>query len=93
MIRPLNDNVVVKLLEAEQDTSSLIVIPDAASNQYAIVLAAGPGLLLANGSRVGLEVKAGDKVLLNPARKYTPTTIDGEKVVFVREAEILAVIE
>jgi chaperonin GroES len=50
----------------------------------------GNGRLLENGTRVPLDVKAGDRVLLG---KYSGTelTIDGEDVVVVREDEVLAV--
>ena len=65
MIRPLNDRVLIKRLEAEQKTAGGILIPDNAKEKPAegLVVAVGNGKLLDNGQRLSIAVKEGDKVL------------------------------
>ena len=69
-VRPLEDRVLIKPLEAEERTSGGIVLPDTAKEkqQRGSVVAVGSGKLLENGERAGLSVKAGDTVVfgINP---------------------------
>ncbi len=89
---PLDDRIVVQRLEAEKTTEGGIVLPDAAREkpQQAKVVAVGPGRMLDDGSRAGLDVKKGDTVLIG---KYqgTEITIDGEEYVFLKAEDLLAV--
>ncbi|MGA7689420.1 MAG: co-chaperone GroES, partial [Jiangellales bacterium] len=65
-IKPLEDRVLVKTLDAEQTTASGLVIPDTAKEkpQEGEVLAVGPGRWDEDGeNRVPLDVSVGDKVL------------------------------
>ena len=57
-IKPLEDRIVVKPLEAEQTTASGLVIPDTAKEkpQEGEVLAIGPGRIDDNGNRFPLDV-------------------------------------
>jgi chaperonin GroES len=93
-VRPLNDRVLVKRLDAEQKTAGGIIIPDTAKEkpQQGEILAVGPGALNDDGTRTPLEVKAGDRVLFS---KYAGTEIKagGEEQIFMRESDILAVFE
>lgn len=93
-VRPLNDRVLVKRLDAEQKTAGGIIIPDTAKEkpQEGEVLAVGSGRLNDDGTRTPLEVKAGDRVLFS---KYAGTEIKvgGEEQIFMRESDILAVFE
>ena len=52
MIRPLQDRVLVKRVEAEETTAAGIIIPDTAKEkpQEGEVVAVGPGKRLDNGS-------------------------------------------
>jgi len=90
---PLDDRIVVQRLEAEETTEGGIVLPDTAREkpQQAKVVAVGPGRMLDDGSRVGLDVKKGDTVLIG---KYqgTEITIDGEEYVFLKAEDLLAVL-
>ena len=57
------------------------------------VIAAGPGKLDDNGNRVSMEVKVGDRVLY---AKYAGTEIKlegDEKVLILKESDVLALIE
>lgn len=93
MIKPLNDRVVVKVLEGEETTRGGIVLPDTAKEkpQKGEVVAVGPGAVRDDGSRTAPEIQAGDKVLF---AKYagTEVKIDGEEYLILREADILAVV-
>ena len=64
-IKPLEDRIVIKQLEAEQVTASGLVIPDTAKEkpQEGEVVAVGPGRIDDNGNRVPLDVAVGDTVI------------------------------
>ncbi|KDN13463.1 MAG: co-chaperone GroES [Snodgrassella sp.] len=93
-IRPLNDRVVVKRLEAEEKTASGIVLPGSAAEKPDMgeVLAVGNGKLLKNGDRQKLDVKVGDKVIFG---KYSGQTVkvDGEELLVMREEDIFGIVE
>ena len=93
-IKPANDRILVLRTESEQKTAGGIIIPDSAKEkpQEGKVVAAGPGKLGNDGKRVALEVKEGDRVLFS---KYAGTEIklDGVEHVFMREEDILGVLE
>ncbi len=89
-LTPLGDRIVVRSIEAEQVTSSGLVIPDTAQErpQRGVVLAVGSGRL-EDGKRVPLEVAEGDEVIYS---KYggTEITMDGEDLLILRESDVLA---
>ena len=89
---PLGERVVVKPSEGEQTTKGGIYLPDTAKEkpQEAEVVAVGPGQL-DGGTRIALEVKAGDKVLIG---KYSGTEVkvDGDDYLIMREDDILAIV-
>ena len=93
-IRPLNDRVLVVRVEEEQKTAGGIVIPDTAKEkpQEGKIIAAGPGKMGDDGKRTPLNVKKGDKILFS---KYAGTEIklDGIEHIFMKEDDILGVIE
>ena len=91
--RPLHDRVVVRRLEQEEKTAGGIIIPDTAKEkpQEGKVVAVGAGRR-EDGKVIGLDVKAGDRVLFG---KYSGTEIklDGEDHLILREEDILGVVE
>jgi chaperonin GroES len=93
-LKPLADRVIVKQSEAEEKTKSGILLPDAAKEKptKGKVIAAGPGRLDDNGKRMELGVKTGDTVYYG---KYSGTDVevDGEKLVILRESDILGILE
>ena len=93
-IKPMNDRVLVTRVEEEQKTAGGIIIPDTAKEkpQEGKVVAVGPGKRDEGGSRIPLEVKAGDRILFG---KYAGTEIkiDGEEQIFMREDDILAILD
>ena len=93
-LKPLGDRVVVNPIEQDEVTSGGIMLPDTAKEkpQKGEILAVGPGGRNDSGERVELDVKVGDTVLY---AKYAGTEIklDGEKVLVLRESDILAIVE
>src|SRR5215471_13408245 len=76
VIKPLEDRVVVRPLDAEQTTASGLVIPDTAKEkpQEGEVIAVGPGRFDDAGTkRVPMDVKVGDVVLYS---KYGGTEVN-----------------
>ena len=93
-IKPLEDRLVVKSLEAEQTTASGLVIPDTAKEkpQEGEVLAVGPGRWNEDGDeRVPLDVKVGDKVIFS---KYGGTEVKygGEEYLILSARDVLAIV-
>ncbi len=90
-LRPLDDRVVVKPVEAEERTAGGIVLPDTAKEkpQRGKVVYVGPGKLLDNGQRGSLSVAIGDEVIYG---KYSGTDVEleGDDVKILRETDILA---
>ena len=93
-IKPLEDRIVVKALEAATTTASGLVIPDSAKEkpQEGEVLAVGPGRIDDKGNRVPLDVAVGDKVIYS---KYGGTEVkyDGQEYLLLNARDILAVVE
>jgi len=93
-IKPMNDRVLVLRVAEEQKTAGGIIIPDTAKEkpQEGKVVSTGPGKVGDDGKRVALEVKKGDRILFS---KYAGTEIkiDGVEHVFMREDDILGVLE
>ena len=92
-IKPLEDRIVVTVLESEQTTASGIVIPDTAKEkpQEGTVLAVGPGRF-ENGQRLPLDIKEGDTVIFS---KYGGTEIKlgAEEYLILSARDVLAVVE
>ena len=94
-IKPLEDRIVVKPLEAEQTTASGLVIPDTAKEkpQQGEVLAVGPGRRSEQtGEIIPLDVKVGDTVVYS---KYggTEITSGGEDLLILTSRDVLAIVK
>ncbi len=92
-LKPLNDTVVLKQLDAEEKTKSGIIIATKAQEkpQMAEVVAVGPGGVV-DGKEVVMQVKVGDKVIF---KKYAGDEIklDGEEYIFAKQSALLSVVE
>lgn len=92
-VKPLGDRVVIKMVEAEETTTSGIILAGSAKEkpQIAEVLAVGPGGVI-DGKEIVMELKVGDRVLMS---KYAGTEVklDGEELTILRQSEILAIVE
>ncbi len=94
MIKPLNDRVLIKMVEAEETTKSGIILSSGSQEkpQIAEVVAVGPGGLDENGKKIEMQVKKGDKVITS---KYSGTEVkyEGTEYIIVRQSDILATVE
>ncbi|MCB0722166.1 MAG: co-chaperone GroES [Ignavibacteriae bacterium] len=92
-LKPLQDRILVKPMEAEETTSSGIIIPDTAKEKpmKGEIVAVGSGKVTEDGKSIPMELKVGDKVLYG---KYSGTeiTIDNVEYLIMRESDVYAII-
>lgn len=92
-LQPLGDRVVIKQLEAIEQTKSGIVLAGTAKEkpQEAEVVAVGPGGVI-DGKEVKMEVSIGDKIIYS---KYagTEVKIENEEYIIVKQNDILAIVK
>jgi chaperonin GroES len=93
-VKPLGDRVVVRRNASEEKTTGGILLPDSAKDkpQRGVVLAVGNGKLLKDGSRRGLQVKEGDKVLFTSWAGDEFKEKEGH-ILLMREEDILAILD
>lgn len=93
-IRPLGDRLLVEPIEAEETTTSGLLLPETAKEkpQQGMVLAAGEGRRDDDGDRIEMDVKVGDRILF---AKYAGTEIklDGKKLLIMKESDVLGIIQ
>jgi len=93
-VRPLHDRLIIQRLEEGEQKVGGIIIPDSAREkpQQGKVIAAGSGKSKDDGTRIPLDVKAGDLILFG---KYSGQEIklDGEEYIIMREDEVLGVVD
>jgi chaperonin GroES len=93
-IKPLEDRIVIKQVEAEQTTASGLVIPDTAKEkpQEGEVVAVGPGRFNEDGDgRIPMDVSVGDKVIYS---KYGGTEVKygGDEFLILSARDVLAIL-
>lgn len=90
---PLEDRVVVQVIEQEEKTSSGIVLPDTAKEkpQKGTILAVGPGRYDESGKLLPMPVKKGDVVVF---AKYAGTEIklNGEDYLVMRVSDLIGIL-
>lgn len=94
-LKPLNDYLLIEPLKEEEITKGGIVIPETAREERPIkgkVIAVGPGKLNDKGERMPMTIKEGQVVIF---KKYAPdeVKIEDKEYYFVREDDVLAIIE
>jgi chaperonin GroES len=95
-VRPVGDRVLVEPVDEKPEKTKKggIIIPDTAKEKpmESVVVAVGTGKTGDDGKKLFLEVKKGDRVLVN---KYGGTEIklDGKEYRIFNSDDILAVIE
>ncbi len=92
-IEPLGDKIVVKRLEAVETTAGGIVLPESAKEKptQGKVLSVGAGKMLDDGSRGGLQVAEGDRVLFS-SYSGSEIDVDGETLLIMSENDVLAIL-
>lgn len=93
-LKPLGSRVVVEPVEQEEVTAGGIVLPETAKEkpQKGKVLSIGPGERDDDGERIPMDVSVGDTVLY---AKYAGTEIkvEGQKLLILKESDLLAIVE
>ncbi len=93
-LRPLQDRVLIRRVDAEAKTAGGIFIPDAVQEKplEGEVVAIGPGARNKDGALLPMGVKPGDRVLFG---KWSGTEVklDGEELMIMSEADIMGVLE
>ena len=93
MIRPLNDNVLIKKENLENKTASGIILSTNENKQenIGVVVAVGEGKVV-DGKREPMTVKKNDRVIFD---KYSTTEAkyQNEEYLLIAESKILAIVE
>ena len=87
-LKPMADNILLKQNEAEETTSSGIILATTTKEKPAIyeVVSAGPGT-----KDVEMLIKAGDKVVVSQFAG-TEIKLDGTDYKFVKQDDVLAIV-
>ena len=92
-IRPLHDRILVTRVEAQEQARGGIIIPDSAKEkpQEGTVVAVGSGRVNEDGTRITMDVQAGDRILFG---KYSgaEVTVENDDYVIMREDDVLAIL-
>jgi chaperonin GroES len=91
IIKPLEDKVIVKpVVEQEKTSASGLIIQSLKEEKPSegIVIAVGPGIIFANGTRLEIDLKPGDRVTYS---KFSGTEFEGYLILPYKD--IFAVIE
>ena len=90
-LEALFDAVIVKPIEAEEQTFGNIIVPDMGKekNEFGEVVAVGSGRATISGTLVPTILKVGDKVVL-PTMGFTKLPFDGEEFYVGPENQVLA---
>ena len=93
-LRPLQDRVLIRRVDAETKTAGGIFIPDNVQEKpvEGEIVAVGPGSRGDDGKLVPMDVKPGDRVLFG---KWSGTEVklDGEELMIMKESDIMGVLE
>jgi chaperonin GroES len=90
---PLNDNILIEKIEAENKTTAGLYIPDSAKerSQLAKVISVGPGRRNDDGSRQEMSVEKGDKIIYRDYSEHK-LKLEGIEMMIVKESDILAIV-
>jgi chaperonin GroES len=92
-LQPLHDRIVVQRIDEGEVRRGGLIIPDSAKEkpQEGKVLAVGNGTVTEDGTKIPLDVKAGDRVLFG---KYSgnEVTLDGEEYLIMKEDDVLGIL-
>jgi len=94
MFKPINDNVIIKPVDAQDVTHGGVIIPDTSQEAtlLAEVVAKGPGAVLMDGKRHDMQVVVGDTVVY---AKFGAKKLDhkGDEYLICKEADLLTIIQ
>ena len=95
MLKPLNNHVVLEVVEVELTTASGIILSREAakpSHSEGVILAVGEGRILDNGQRLPLDIMVGQRVIYN-GFGWNKVNHQGKDLVIVSSEDILAIVE
>jgi len=94
MFKPINDNVIIKPIDAQDVSHGGVIMPDTSqeATMQAEIVAHGPGAVLLDGKRHSMQVKVGDVVVY---AKFGAKKLEheGEEDMTCKEADLLTIIE
>ena len=92
--KPIGDRLAIELKESDEKTAGGIIIPDSAQEKpsQGVILSVGEGARDDKGNRIPLELKPGQTVLFGKWAG-TEVTIDGKKIMIIKESDVMGVIE
>ncbi len=93
-IKPLNDRILVKRLEAEDKTEGGIILPDTAKEKpnQGKVIAVGEGAKDKDGKRIPVQLSVGDRILFS-SYAGTDLKLENKEYIILREDDVYGVIE
>ena len=93
-IKPLNERIIVRRLEAAEESEGGILLPDAAQEKprEGEVVSVGEGRLLESGDRAAMQLSVKDRVIFG-SYAGTEVKFDGDDLLIMSEDDVLAVIE
>lgn len=96
-MRPIGDNILVRLVPVEKTSPGGIALPDMVEDHQrhyreGVVVTLGVGRVLEDGTHAPFEVALGDKVFVS---HYMGTDVDvgGIAHILVREEDVLCAVE
>ena len=95
MLKPLNNHVVLEVVEVELTPASGIILSREAakpSHSEGVILVVREGRILDNGQRLPLDVMVGQRVIYN-GFGGTKVNHQGKDLVIVSSEDILAIVE
>ena len=93
-IQPVADYCLIERLPDEERSEGGIYLPDVAREKQKVckVIATGPGRMADDGSRVPMQVKPGDTVIVEGVAGFIELEVEGKKVVLCREVYFMSVV-
>ena len=94
MLKPLGDRLVIKAIEEKEETAGGFILAGASQDKTkkAQVLAVGEGIRSLNGDLITPSVTEGETVLVD-ALAGVPVKEDGQDLLIIREADVLAIVK
>ncbi|CAI7722024.1 20 kDa chaperonin, putative [Plasmodium vivax] len=92
-ITPFYDRVLIKLVDTNAASSSLVIMPESKSDKSTdgLVVAVGDGTYDSNNNKVPIDVRVNDYIKFSPfSNESCEFTYNGEKFTFVRARYIMA---
>lgn len=88
-VLPLLNRILIRKLEPQTKTASGIIINKPETNNYGVVLEAGPGAHDSNGKLIPTALKVGDTVLL-PEYGGQKVKLNDQELFIYKDTDIIA---